>query len=125
MFVKVTMPVVRALTRKDIIEDLGEDGVEAILNYYDEIANFEGESSFFDQSMLTDWTRYNSILDAASSKGLSFSQCKMETRELYEGAYWNEMTEEEKEEAVIDYMRERLIESYECIVLKSGAVVII
>lgn len=125
MYVKVTIPVARVLVSKDIFESLGEDGVQAILNYYDEVFTYAGEFPLFEQSDLKDWTRYETVMEAASHKNLKYDECLMATRNLYEGPYWNDMSEEEKEEAVADYMRERLIENYECLILDSGAVVII
>lgn len=125
MLTKVTPEIAKMLLPKEVYNKLGKDGIEAILTHLDEVYHYAGEMPIFDEEDFIKWSRYNSIIDAAEAKNMIYSDCVIDTRALYEGPYWNDMSEEEKDEAVIDYMRERLIDSEECLVLDSGAVLIV
>ena len=124
MYVIVTTSIVKSLIDKETFDNLGEDGIQAILNYTDEVYHFAGEMPILEEEDFYKWTRYESIKSAAEEKNISIADCVVETRKLYDGSYWNELSLEEQNDAVIDYMREHLIEQYECLILDNGAVLI-
>lgn len=48
------------ILRDDIVENLGHEGIEAVIEHYDSL----GEDIDFDQSLFWCWTRYSDAIEA-------------------------------------------------------------
>ena len=59
MKINATPYILSSILRDDIVKNLGMDGIEAVLDWYDGIEEYE-----FDQSLLWVWTRYSNAVDA-------------------------------------------------------------
>ena len=59
MKINATPYILSSILRDDIVKNLGIDGIEAVLEWYDSIEEYE-----FDQSLFWTWTRYSSAADA-------------------------------------------------------------
>lgn len=59
MKINATPYILSSILRDDIVKNLGMDGIEAVLDWYDGIEEYE-----FDQSLFWVWTRYSSAVDA-------------------------------------------------------------
>ena len=59
MKINATPYILSHILRDDIVQNLGMDGIEAVLDWYDGIEEYE-----FDQSLFWVWTRYSNAVDA-------------------------------------------------------------
>jgi hypothetical protein len=59
MKINATPYILSSILRDDIVKNLGMDGIEAVLDWYDGIEEYE-----FDQSLFWVWTRYSNAVDA-------------------------------------------------------------
>lgn len=59
MKINATPYILSSILRDDIVKNLGMDGIEAVLEWYDSIEEYE-----FDQSLFWSWTRYSNAVDA-------------------------------------------------------------
>ena len=59
MKINATVSIICDLLREDIVKSLGYDGVEAILDWYDSITEYD-----FDQSLFWVWSRYDNAIEA-------------------------------------------------------------
>ena len=59
MKINATPYILSSILRDDIVKNLGMDGIEAVLEWYDSIEEYE-----FDQSLFWVWTRYSNAVDA-------------------------------------------------------------
>lgn len=62
MIIDVTTYIAEKILRDDIFANLGHDGVEAIIDWYDSM----DENTRFDQSLFWCWHRYSSALEAVN-----------------------------------------------------------
>ena len=120
MLVEVTSEMAYKMIRKDILDHLGYDGVDAILSHYNE----ENPEMIFDENLFSTWTKYSDALKACEYKNISYNDIEEELKDGFIYENWNDMSEEEQENAVYDMMVERLCERYNAIVLDSGEILI-
>ena len=59
MKIEATPYILSTILRDDIVENLRIDGIEAVLDWYDSIEEYE-----FDQSLFWTWSRYSNAVDA-------------------------------------------------------------
>lgn len=59
MKIEATPYILSLILRDDIVQNLRMDGIEAILDWYDGIEEYE-----FDQSLFWTWNRYSNAVDA-------------------------------------------------------------
>lgn len=59
MKIEATPYILSAILRDDIVQKLRMDGIEAVLDWYDEIDEYK-----FDQSLFWVWNRYSNAVDA-------------------------------------------------------------
>lgn len=59
MKIEATPYILSTILRDDIVQNLRIDGIEAVLDWYDGIEEYE-----FDQSLFWVWNRYSSAADA-------------------------------------------------------------
>lgn len=59
MKIEATPYILSTILRDDIVENLCIDGIEAVLDWYDSIEEYE-----FDQSLFWTWSRYSNAVDA-------------------------------------------------------------
>jgi hypothetical protein len=59
MKINATPYILSSILRDDIVKNLGIDGIEAVLDWYDSIEEYE-----FDQSLFWVWNRYSNAVDA-------------------------------------------------------------
>lgn len=62
MIIDVTTYIAEKILRDDILANLGHDGVEAVIDWYDSI----NEKTEFDQSLFWCWHRYSSAIEAVN-----------------------------------------------------------
>lgn len=62
MIINVTTYIAEQILRDDILTNLGHDGIEAVIDWYDSI----DENTKFDQSLFWIWHRYSSALEAVN-----------------------------------------------------------
>lgn len=62
MIIKASVYIIENLLRDDIRENLGRDGIEALIEWYDAC----GEETEFDQSLFWVWSRYSSATEAVT-----------------------------------------------------------
>ena len=62
MIIDVTTYIAEKILRHDILTNLGHDGVEAVIDWYDSI----NEKTEFDQSLFWIWHRYSSAIEAVN-----------------------------------------------------------
>lgn len=62
IMIKLTTSLAMDQVRSDLTKNLGWDGVEAIIDFYNE----QDEDVEFDNSLFWEWTRYDSAKDACS-----------------------------------------------------------
>lgn len=80
MKITATPYILSSILRDDIVKNLGMDGIEAILDWYDGIEDYE-----FDQSLFWVWTRYSSAADALDDlDGSEFDEIMSELAEVDE-----------------------------------------
>jgi hypothetical protein len=59
MKIEATPYILSTILRDDIVQNLGMDGIEAVLDWYDGIEEYK-----FDQSLFWVWNRYSNAVDA-------------------------------------------------------------
>lgn len=80
MKINATPYILSSILRDDIVKNLGIDGIEAVLDWYDSIEEYE-----FDQSLFWTWTRYSSAADALDDlDGSEFDEIMSELAEVDE-----------------------------------------
>jgi hypothetical protein len=80
MKINATPYILSSILRDDIVKNLGMDGIEAVLDWYDSIEEYE-----FDQSLFWTWTRYSSAADALDDlDGSEFDEIMSELAEVDE-----------------------------------------
>jgi hypothetical protein len=80
MKINATPYILSSILRDDIVKNLGIDGIEAVLEWYDSIEEYE-----FDQSLFWTWTRYSSAADALDDlDGNEFDEIMSELAEVDE-----------------------------------------
>jgi hypothetical protein len=80
MKINATPYILSSILRDDIVKNLGIDGIEAVLDWYDSIKEYE-----FDQSLFWTWTRYSSAADALDDlDGSEFDEIMSELAEVDE-----------------------------------------
>jgi hypothetical protein len=80
MKINATPYILSSILRDDIVKNLGMDGIEAVLEWYDSIEEYE-----FDQSLFWTWTRYSSAADALDDlDGNEFDEIMSELAEVDE-----------------------------------------
>jgi hypothetical protein len=80
MKINATPYILSSILRDDIVKNLGMDGIEAVLDWYDSIEEYE-----FDQSLFWSWTRYSSAADALDDlDGSEFDEIMSELAEVDE-----------------------------------------
>lgn len=103
------------VVRKDIVENLGYDGIERIIEWYDDLGN----DIEFDQSLFWCWHRYSNAIEAVTDHDSSaFEELTEHLKDtLDEGEH---LTEEMVEDACAEWLENNCT----IITLRSGEVIV-
>lgn len=115
MIIKASAYIIESLLRDDIRENLGHDGIEALIEWYDAL----GEETEFDQSFFWVWSRYSSATEAVTD--INSSVVEEIVNDIKEGL---EDDEEVDEDDVDNECEEWLAERTSVITLGNGDVLV-
>ena len=105
--IEVTTSLAMQFVREDLIKNLGWDGLDVLIDYYNE----EEEDIEFDNALFWVWHRYNSAKEACEDLGIEIDN---------EGFDGEPISEEELEETCLD----ELERNTKVFVLDDGSVVV-
>lgn len=124
MYIEITSENVKNMLRSDVFEHLGWEGVDALMEYYQNQEEMNGEKIEYDPSLFWCWTKYTDMRVAAKEKGVDYEEVAKRVEEDHDTGYWNYMSDSSREEAIDEAIVEELEESHGVILLESGAILI-
>lgn len=124
MYVEITSENVKSMLRSDVFEQLGWEGVDALMEYYENQEEMNGEKIEYDPSLFWSWTKYDNMREAAKEKGIDYEEVAKRVEEDHDPDYWKQTSDSSREEAIDEAIVEELEESHGVILLESGAILI-
>ena len=124
MYIEITSENVKNMLRSDVFEHLGWEGIDALMEYYENQEEMNGEKIEYDPSLFWCWTKYTDMREAAKENGVEYEEVAKRVEEDHDPDYWKQMSDSSREEAIDEAIVEELEESHGVILLESGAILI-
>ena len=112
------------MLRSDVFEHLGWEGIEALMEYYQNQEEMNGEKIKYDPALFWSWTKFTVIKEAAKQYGIDYEEISKQVEEDFDPDFWEQMDDSSREEAIDEAIVEELEESHSVIFLDSDAILV-
>lgn len=124
MYIEISSENVKNMLRSDVSEHLGWEGIDALMEYYQNQEEMNGEKIEYDPALFWSWTKFTVIKEAAKQYGIDYEEISKQVEEDHDPDFWEQMDDSSREEAIDEAIVEELEESHGVILLDSGAILV-
>ena len=122
MYLELTCDHICNILREDVYDNLQNDGVSALLDYYETEESNTGEKIIYDPSLFWDWHRYDDAVIAYEEKIGAWDNISANIYEDHKDD--EELDDDEIQEEIATVLKDILINKYCCIELDDGSILV-